>query len=125
MVKAFCYRVLVVLLCCLLVALCSKNPPRSGHTNNWAVLVSSCQLVFTVRSRERTNFLQICTSRYWFNYRHIANTLSIYHSVKRLGIPDRFGECCFDEMWQLARNFLKHVACTWISHLKLFIIVTV
>eukprot|EP00117_Sycon_ciliatum_P031942 scpid48102/ scgid24886/ GPI-anchor transamidase; GPI8 homolog; Phosphatidylinositol-glycan biosynthesis class K protein len=38
------------------------------HTNNWAVLV--------------------CTSRYWFNYRHVANTLSVYRSVKRLGIPD-------------------------------------
>ncbi|RKP04994.1 peptidase C13 family-domain-containing protein, partial [Thamnocephalis sphaerospora] len=38
------------------------------HTNNWAVLV--------------------CTSRFWFNYRHIANTLSIYRTVKRLGIPD-------------------------------------
>lgn len=29
----------------------------SGHTNNWAVLVS--------------------TSRFWFNYRHMANTLSL------------------------------------------------
>ncbi|TYK28784.1 GPI-anchor transamidase isoform X1 [Cucumis melo var. makuwa] len=38
------------------------------HTNNWAVLV--------------------CTSRYWFNYRHMANTLSLYRTVKRLGIPD-------------------------------------
>ena len=38
------------------------------NTNNWAVLV--------------------CTSRFWFNYRHMANTLSIYHTVKRLGIPD-------------------------------------
>lgn len=38
------------------------------HTNNWAVLA--------------------CTSRYWFNYRHVANTLSVYRSVKRLGIPD-------------------------------------
>jgi len=42
--------------------------PRGNHTNNWAVLV--------------------CTSRYWFNYRHIANTLSIYRSIKKLGIPD-------------------------------------
>ncbi|KXS17176.1 hypothetical protein M427DRAFT_110624 [Gonapodya prolifera JEL478] len=40
----------------------------SGHTNNWAVLVD--------------------TSRYWFNYRHSANTLSMYRTVKRLGIPD-------------------------------------
>ncbi|CAD6574650.1 MAG: glycosylphosphatidylinositol anchor biosynthesis [Cyphobasidiales sp. Tagirdzhanova-0007] len=37
-------------------------------TNNWAVLV--------------------CTSRYWFNYRHMANTLGMYRTVKRLGIPD-------------------------------------
>ncbi|KAJ8978985.1 hypothetical protein NQ317_001458 [Molorchus minor] len=41
---------------------------RKGHTNNWAVLVD--------------------TSRFWFNYRHVANVLSIYRSVKRLGIPD-------------------------------------
>ncbi|CBY09919.1 unnamed protein product [Oikopleura dioica] len=41
---------------------------QSSHTNNWAVLV--------------------CASRYWFNYRHIANTLAVYRSVKQLGIPD-------------------------------------
>ncbi|KAF1322352.1 26s protease regulatory subunit 7, partial [Globisporangium splendens] len=31
---------------------------------------------------------QVDTSRFWNNYRHIANALSLYHSVKRLGIPD-------------------------------------
>jgi phosphatidylinositol glycan class K len=41
---------------------------ESTHTNNWAVLVD--------------------TSRFWFNYRHVANVLSVYRSVKRLGIPD-------------------------------------
>ncbi|XP_067928802.1 GPI-anchor transamidase-like [Watersipora subatra] len=41
---------------------------KSNHTNNWAVIVD--------------------TSRYWFNYRHVANALSFYRSVKRLGIPD-------------------------------------
>ncbi|XP_068687666.1 GPI-anchor transamidase-like [Montipora foliosa] len=41
---------------------------KSDHANNWAVLV--------------------CTSRFWFNYRHVANVLSMYRSVKRLGIPD-------------------------------------
>ncbi|KAF5323032.1 hypothetical protein D9611_009277 [Ephemerocybe angulata] len=41
---------------------------QSTHTNNWAVLV--------------------CTSRYWFNYRHMSNALSMYRTVKRLGIPD-------------------------------------
>lgn len=48
----------------ILIAAAANN----NHTNNWAVLVD--------------------TSRFWFNYRHIANTLSLYHSVKRLGIPD-------------------------------------
>ncbi|KAI1850026.1 hypothetical protein JX265_003399 [Neoarthrinium moseri] len=38
------------------------------HTNNWAVLVG--------------------TSRFWFNYRHLSNVLSMYRTVKRLGIPD-------------------------------------
>ncbi|CAD6197143.1 unnamed protein product [Caenorhabditis auriculariae] len=39
-----------------------------GHTNNWAVLV--------------------CTSKFWFNYRHVSNVLALYHTLKRLGIPD-------------------------------------
>ncbi|PWO00449.1 hypothetical protein FA09DRAFT_186432 [Tilletiopsis washingtonensis] len=39
-----------------------------GHTNNWAVLVSA--------------------SKFWFNYRHMANTLGMYRTIKRLGIPD-------------------------------------
>ncbi|EJD49911.1 hypothetical protein AURDEDRAFT_112348 [Auricularia subglabra TFB-10046 SS5] len=43
-------------------------PHASNHTNNWAVLV--------------------CSSRYWFNYRHMANALGMYRTVKRLGIPD-------------------------------------
>lgn len=41
---------------------------ESTHTSNWAVLVS--------------------TSRFWFNYRHLANVLALYRTVKRLGIPD-------------------------------------
>ncbi|PKI84963.1 hypothetical protein MVES_001065 [Malassezia vespertilionis] len=40
----------------------------TAHTNNWAVLVG--------------------TSKFWFNYRHMANTLGMYRTVKRLGIPD-------------------------------------
>lgn len=41
---------------------------KSDHTNNWAVLV--------------------CTSAFWFNYRHVANVLSVYRMAKKLGIPD-------------------------------------
>ena len=50
----------------LLPSIC--QPVAAEHTSNWAVLVS--------------------TSRFWFNYRHLANVLSLYRTVKRLGIPD-------------------------------------
>ncbi|KAF1944783.1 hypothetical protein EJ02DRAFT_452122 [Clathrospora elynae] len=52
----------------LLPLLAAPLAAASEHTSNWAVLVS--------------------TSRFWFNYRHLANVLSLYRTVKRLGIPD-------------------------------------
>ncbi|KAF8436109.1 peptidase C13 family-domain-containing protein [Terfezia claveryi] len=58
----FCAVLLLVLTCL------SSTASAGGHTNNWAVLVG--------------------TSRFWFNYRHLANVLSMYRTVKRLGIPD-------------------------------------
>ncbi|CAK7206908.1 glycosylphosphatidylinositol anchor biosynthesis [Sporothrix eucalyptigena] len=51
-----------------LLAAFAAAPAAAEHTSNWAVLV--------------------CTSRFWFNYRHLANVLSVYRTVKRLGIPD-------------------------------------
>ncbi|KAL4521683.1 hypothetical protein Ndes2526A_g01869 [Nannochloris sp. 'desiccata'] len=38
------------------------------HAKSWAVIASS--------------------SRFWLNYRHTANVLGVYNSIKRLGIPD-------------------------------------
>ncbi|KAJ9543466.1 hypothetical protein OSB04_023173 [Centaurea solstitialis] len=62
-----------------------SSDSSSVHTNNWAVLV--------------------CTSRFWFNYRHMANTLSLYRTVKRLGIPDeRIILMLADDMACNARN---------------------
>ncbi|KAK2780032.1 glycosylphosphatidylinositol anchor biosynthesis [Onygenales sp. PD_12] len=52
----------------LSLSLLACPPVSAEHTSNWAVLVS--------------------TSRFWFNYRHLANVLSLYRTVKRLGIPD-------------------------------------
>lgn len=61
-----------------------------GFRNSLFLLVLS--LVLSVSSKEVTTTnnwaVLVCTSRFWFNYRHMANTLSIYHTVKRLGIPD-------------------------------------
>ena len=70
------HATLVALLLALVLARAQRVPGRGDlpppqqqpHSNNWAVLVG--------------------TSRYWLNYRHIVNTMSIYHVVKRLGIPD-------------------------------------
>lgn len=64
----------LLLLYIFLLPLSGANNTDAAHeviatnTNNWAVLVS--------------------TSRFWFNYRHMANVLSMYRTVKRLGIPD-------------------------------------
>ncbi|KAK4051233.1 glycosylphosphatidylinositol anchor biosynthesis [Microbotryomycetes sp. JL201] len=52
----------------MLIAVTVSTVAASTSTNNWAVLV--------------------CSSRFWFNYRHMANTLAMYRTVKRLGIPD-------------------------------------
>ena len=77
MKKPFWWWGLVLITFVLFIQNChvkSEKLPESfvkksqGHTNNWAVLVD--------------------TSRFWFNYRHVANVLSVYRSVKRLGIPD-------------------------------------
>jgi glycosylphosphatidylinositol transamidase (GPIT) subunit GPI8 len=57
-----------MLLRLILLLLAAISPVLGEHTSNWAVLVS--------------------TSRFWFNYRHLANVLSLYRTVKRLGIPD-------------------------------------
>ncbi|XP_061340527.1 uncharacterized protein LOC133287006 [Gastrolobium bilobum] len=83
-------KVLVILLLFLRnisysVAYSSSSSETTMHTNNWAVLV--------------------CTSRFWFNYRHMANTLSLYRTVKRLGIPDeRIILMLADDMACNARN---------------------
>ncbi|KPI84728.1 putative GPI-anchor transamidase subunit 8 (GPI8) [Leptomonas seymouri] len=68
----------------LLVVLCAYLPPslaplavvsaapsaasNKGNSNNWAVIVSS--------------------SRYLFNYRHTANALTMYHTLRQHGIDD-------------------------------------
>jgi glycosylphosphatidylinositol transamidase (GPIT) subunit GPI8 len=46
-------------------AVVTASPERVPHTSNWAVIAS--------------------TSRYWFNYRHVANALAIYRAVKQMG----------------------------------------
>ena len=60
---------LLLLVCFAQQQVESATAELPKHTNNWAVIID--------------------TSRFWFNYRHAANVLSIYRSVKRLGIPDR------------------------------------
>ena len=72
------------------------------YTNNWAILVSS--------------------SRYWFNYRHFSNTLSVYRSVKRLGIPDsNIILMLADEMACNSRNhYTPHIYHQPSKNLELF-----
>lgn len=60
------FRLLPLVVVVVLMGVVAGEEGR--HTNNWAVLVD--------------------TSVFWFNYRHIANALSMYRVVKDLGIPD-------------------------------------
>lgn len=57
---------------CTILAVCAGTAAGieggEAANNNWAVIAS--------------------TSKYWFNYRHNANALSLYRVVKKLGIPD-------------------------------------
>lgn len=77
--------ILLLIFLCHSVAHSTSSSETTMHTNNWAVLV--------------------CTSRFWFNYRHMANTLSLYRTVKRLGIPDeRIILMLADDMACNARN---------------------
>eukprot|EP00210_Caulerpa_lentillifera_P003356 g3202.t1 len=53
----------------------------------WFLLIS---ISFVICSHHESNWaVLVCSSRGWLNYRHVANTLSLYRTVKRLGIPDR------------------------------------
>ena len=61
---------MLIALCLLAAAQHAASAPAngiqaSGHTSNWAVLLS--------------------TSRYWFNYRHISDALTFYHICRRSG----------------------------------------
>lgn len=54
----------------LLLVACTAaagQPPAGRPASNWAVILSS--------------------SRYWFNYRHASNALSVYQAVRRWGQP--------------------------------------
>lgn len=69
----------------------------SSHSDNWAVLV--------------------CTSTFWFNYRHIANVLSIYSMIKRRGIrDDRIILMLADDIACNARNVLPGTVFNHYNH---------
>lgn len=59
-----------------------------GFSINAVLTVLSPLLAYAVGQHTSTWAVLVCTSKFWFNYRHMANTLSLYKTVKRLGIPD-------------------------------------
>ena len=69
----------LLFLCLLFVLSCLA---QTTHNNNWAIIIS--------------------TSKYFFNYRHNSNALTVYKMVKELGIPDS----------QILLMLPEDVACT-------------
>jgi glycosylphosphatidylinositol transamidase (GPIT) subunit GPI8 len=45
-------------------------------------------LIYLPATSSSTHALIVSTSRYYFNYRHASNALSVYHTVKSLGVQD-------------------------------------
>ena len=56
------------------------------------LLISSCAAVIAFAAQRQdvgdTFAVIVSSSRYWFNYRHNADALAMYHAVRRLGLPD-------------------------------------
>lgn len=72
---------------------------EGGHTNNWAVLVCASKFWFNYRVSLENSWRSTCLNLYGmqidstslpssFFTKHMANTLGMYRTVKRLGIPD-------------------------------------
>jgi glycosylphosphatidylinositol transamidase (GPIT) subunit GPI8 len=84
-----CFCCAVLLLTALTRLHYSATAARSSHTSNHAVIVSS--------------------SRYWFNYRHVVNALSIYQLCRKHGIPnENIVLMLADELPANARNPQKN-----------------
>ena len=91
---AFIPLLCLLCLCLLSLALITTSDTRDGG-DTWVVLVrfNSLLAALTAWAGIVLSFLffpppKACTSRFWFNYRHVANALSFYRLVKRSGVPD-------------------------------------
>lgn len=101
-IKLRCILLLVLLfLTSFLPSASSLLQSSSSHTSNHAVIVSS--------------------SRYWFNYRHAINALSIYQILRENGIPDtNIVLMVADEYATNGRNPLKNAMYANNRHLSLY-----
>jgi len=65
-------------------------------------------LSFIIFSKSDNWAILACTSRYWFNYRHLSNTLSVYNIIKELGFRDDriILMSCHDDILGDSRNIL-------------------
>ena len=68
---------LLSLLLLLLPPSLSSSPPSSSTGGATAGATAGA-----------THAVIVSTSRYWFNYRHASNALSIYHLLKSRGVHD-------------------------------------
>ena len=79
---------LVPLLVALLLSCTPTGVTSSSSPSSSSVSLSSSLSSFLSLNVTNHWVVLISTSRYWFNYRHAANALSVYRIVKRAGIPD-------------------------------------
>jgi GPI-anchor transamidase subunit K len=82
-----CYLFRLLLAVLALVPLVAMAEATSSSSASGASTTSSS----TTSSSSNPNNIHaviVSSSRYWFNYRHFVNALSIYHVLKENGVPD-------------------------------------
>lgn len=109
-----------------LSATASVHPDTDGGdgegADTWAVLVRTCTNPWRTSQSTPVHHpishvhtkQQACTSRFWFNYRHVANALAVYQTLRRLGVPDaRIVLMLADDMPCNARNARAGACGVW------------
>lgn len=54
----------------------------------WRLVIAITLFVWIVSGAYHDNWaVLLCTSRFYFNYRHLVNTLAVYHTIRKAGFP--------------------------------------
>eukprot|EP00045_Choanoeca_perplexa_P012656 m.139407 g.139407 ORF g.139407 m.139407 type:complete len:348 (-) comp16088_c0_seq2:423-1466(-) len=74
--------------CCVFLFRCVSKAIPMAQTYLLVLIAFLPLFASTSSEYDDTYAVIVSTSKFWYNYRHTANALGIYHAVKRFGVPD-------------------------------------